>query len=78
MSTIDMWLIDNYNEVMKKYSGKYVLIADNKIVFSDDSFDPVYDKFMELKNIKECKISLIDDGEASFYAIKLSNYENKT
>ena len=44
MSTLDMWLIDNYNELLKEYAGKYVLVAKNKVVFSDEEFEPVYSK----------------------------------
>ena len=64
MLTIDKWLIDNYNDVMKDYAGKYVLIANNKIEYSHEDFEPVYERYMELKKTKDCKISLIDDGNA--------------
>ena len=64
VSELDKWVIENYNTLVRNYGGKYVLLADKQVVFSDDSFEIVYERYYTLKKNKACKISLIDDGEA--------------
>ena len=52
VSELDKWVIENYNTLVRNYDGKYVLLADKQGVFSDNSFEIVFEKYNRLKNTK--------------------------
>jgi hypothetical protein len=70
MSSLNQWIEKNYNDLVKKYAGHWVLIKDQRVIFADRSFKLVYERAEKL-NLKpdECKIEFIDSGDAVFYEI---------
>jgi hypothetical protein len=44
-----------------------VIVEEDKIVFADDSFDIVFNQYKKLKNKENCKIALIETGDAVEY-----------
>lgn len=56
-----------YNKIVKYYRGKYIVIDEDEVLFADDAFDIVYEKYKEFRKKRKCKITFVDDGEASFY-----------
>lgn len=59
---------DQYNNLVRDYGGKWVLLGDNEVIFADSSFNTVYERYLIEKSQKDCEIIHIDDGEAAFYA----------
>lgn len=63
-----------YNQLVRDYPGKWVLVYKNKVLFADSSIDLVYDEYFKRKSEIECEILLVDTGEASFYDFTISSY----
>ena len=72
------WICQDYDALMQKYGGKYVLFTVNEIVFADETFETVYVKYNALKEKTACRIALIEDGEASFYAFEITSQGTQT
>ena len=62
-----------YNELVRDYPGKWVLISKNKVLFADSSIDLVYEEYFKRKSEFDCDILFVDTGEASFYAFTISS-----
>lgn len=62
-----------YNELVRDYPGKWVLISKNKVLFADSSIDLVYEEYFKKKSEIDCEILLVDTGEASFYDFTISS-----
>ena len=60
-----------YNELVRDYPGKWVLISKIKVLFADSSIDLVYEEYFKRKSEIDCEILLVDTGEASFYAFTI-------
>lgn len=77
MSSSDKWLQDNYDELVSKYAGHWVLIKGNDVLFADKSFELVYEKSKELcESKRDCIIEMIDSGDAVLYDTTLSCSED--
>lgn len=77
MISSDKWLQDNYNELVSKYAGRWVLIKSNEVIFADKSFELVYEKSKELcESNRDCIIEMIDSGDAVLYDTTLSCSED--
>ncbi len=64
------WIKAHYNSLIKSYGGKWVIVEKDKIVFADDSFNIVFNQYKNIKNKDDCKIALIETGDAAFYGFK--------
>lgn len=74
MSSSDKWLQENYDDLVSKYAGNWVLIKNKKVIFADKSFELVYKKSKELcDSNRNCIIEMVDSGEAVLYDITVSN-----
>ena len=71
------WVHQQYNELVKKYGGRCILVREQQVVFSDISFDTVFDYAEKTYPDGNWEIRRIDDGEAAIYYIKLSNQEDR-
>ena len=76
MSTTRNWFEESYSEFVEKYGGKWILIIENEVHFADDSFEKVYKEYKKVKGRPNTEIVLIDNGDASFYAIKNTDERN--
>lgn len=77
MALTDEWVLAHYNELVEKYAGLWVLIQEDRVVFSDRRFDVVYERSKNLcTNNDDCVIRRIDSGDAAFYGIKISLKED--
>ena len=65
------WIKAHYNSLIKSYGGKWVIVEKDKIVFADDSFNIVFNQYKKIKNKANCKIVLIETGDAGFYGFNL-------
>lgn len=65
-----------YNKIVKQYRGKYIVLSEEEVLFADDTFDIVYEKYKQLKKNRKCKITFVDDGEASFYGITIRSHSD--
>jgi len=70
MQTHQNWIKAHYNSVIKSYGGKWVLIEADKILFADESFDIVFKQFKKIENKQNCKVALIETGDAPFYGFQ--------
>jgi hypothetical protein len=70
MSAKTSWFVNSYNELVQKYGGKWILIINNKVHFADDSFEKVFKEYEKVRGQPNTEMVLIDNGEASFYAIE--------
>lgn len=65
------WIYEKYDDLVKEYSGKYILYDSNEILLADESFSVVYEEYKKIRHQKKCKMVLVDDGEATLYGINL-------
>ena len=68
------WFQLHYPELSEKYGGKWVLISEGEVIYSDTSFGPVYKRFLEQKEKEKFEIALIETGDAAFYEIKVCSH----
>ena len=73
MQSTSDWVNSHYDDLVKSYSGHWILIAENRIIFADRSFNLVYKKAIDMKlKPNECVIEYIDPADAVFYETILS------
>ena len=72
------FLEDNYNELVKDYGGKVVLIRDKKVVFADKSSKLVLQFAKDNFTDKNWIITRIDSGEAALYGFTIPSKKNST
>jgi len=65
------WIKAHYNSLIKSYGGKWVIVETDKIVFTDASFDIVFNQYKNIKNKVDCRIALIETGDAAIYEFKI-------
>ena len=65
------WIYEKYNDLVRDYSGKYILYDSKEILFADESFKVVYEKYKKIRESKDCKMILVDEGEATLYGIRI-------
>jgi predicted O-methyltransferase YrrM len=65
------WIKAHYEQLIKSYGGKWVIVEKDKIIFADDSFDIVFNQYKKIENKENCKIALIESGDAAFYGFKI-------
>lgn len=66
---------DKYDAITSDYAGKWVIWCDGDVIYADTSIDVVlkeYKRLMKIGSGQEYTIELIDDGEGSFYGVKIS------
>ncbi len=64
MSTEEEWTSQNYDDLVKEYAGRWVLIKNNCVIFADKQFELVYNKAEEVcSSPDECVIRRIDSGD---------------
>lgn len=63
------WFADNYRVLQQQYAGQWILIVNQKVVFANPHFEPVYNEYKKCKEnaIIACEVVLIDNGEANLY-----------
>ncbi len=61
------WVIQNYSDLQAIYAGKWIVVANDRVVFADVKFERAYEKYREFKSTQLCEILLVDSGDASFY-----------
>ena len=77
MTTLQQWIAANYDELVKDFAGHWVLIKDERVIFSDKSFRVVYNQAEKLQlKTEECIIEFIDSGDAVFYEVAFSHSED--
>ena len=67
------WVHENYNQLVKDYGGRCVLIRDQQVVFADKSFRIVLEYAEKKFSDRNWEIRRIDSGEAIFYRVEISN-----
>jgi len=67
MQSYQNWIKAHYNSLIKSYGGKWVIAEEDKIVFADDSFNIVFNQYKKMENKENCKIALIETGDAVEY-----------
>lgn len=65
------WIHDKYDQLVKDYAGKYILFDEKEVLFADESFTVVYEQYKKLRTKKECKMTLVDEGEATLYGFRI-------
>ena len=63
---------DLYADLVTKYAGRWVVLVKNKVIFVDKSFDLAFQRYLKVRDDPDSKMTLIDDGEGSFYDLTIS------
>ncbi|GHT83264.1 hypothetical protein FACS189467_8710 [Bacteroidia bacterium] len=60
------YYLANQDELVKQYNGKYLVIADKKVLYASTNGDQAFDKGMELAGKGNFILQLCTQGEEAY------------
>jgi hypothetical protein len=60
------WYLDNQNSLVEQYSGKYLVISGQKVLFASDNKDVAYDKGVELAGLGKYILQRCTPGDEAY------------
>ena len=69
----NQWVRENLQNLVKKYSGRWVVVLNHEVVFADVSFDIVLQYGLDNLEGENYVLKWIDSGDLVIYAFTISN-----